>query len=154
MNVIDWDSELKKIEREFDGLPPDNSPADVRERRAAERRAKDRENQRAAELGAWGRLLLVATLGVALHWWPYARSCGEGLYMFLAAEAMLALGGLWVVTATWRARMPKTHALAMAVTLWGIALLAVETLPRIGYAKADPGRPVGWRCAPAQSPRA
>jgi len=154
VSVIDWNTELKKIEREFDGLPPDTSPAEVRERRAAERRAKEQLDQRAAEIGALGRLALVAALGAALHWWPYPRSCGSGLFAYLAAESFLVIGGLWVVISTWKARMPKTHALAMGLMLWGAGLLAIEALPRIGYAKPDPGRPVGWRCQEAaQTPR-
>lgn len=147
MSEIDWNSELRKIEREFDGLPPTSSPAGERERRAAERRAKERVDQRVAEIGAWGRLVLVALLAAALNWWPYPRACGTGLLAFLAAEGVVVVGGLWVAAATWRARMPKTHALAMAAMLWGVGLLAIEVLPRIGYAKPDPGRSAGWECA-------
>ena len=152
MSVIDWNKELRKFEREFDGLPPDDSPNEVRERRAAERRAKAREEQRVAAFGAWGRLALVVALAVALHWWPYPRTCGGGLFTFLGAQSVVVVGGLWVLAATWRARMPRTHALAMAAMLCGVGLLAIETLPRIGYAKADPGRPPGWQCATGTTP--
>lgn len=151
MSVIDWNSELKKIEREFDGLPPDASTPEGRERRAIERREKERVEQHTAAIAAWIKLLLVASLAAALHWWPYPRQCGTGLYAYLAAESVVVIGGLWAAAATWRARMPRTHALAVAAMLWGLGLLAIETLPRIGYAKADPGR-AAWRCDTANPP--
>lgn len=146
MSVIDWNSELRKIEREFDGLPPDPTTPEGRDRRAIERRQKERIAQQAAAVEAWIKLLLVAALALALNWWPYPRSCGTGLYAFLGAEGVVVIGGLWAAAATWRARMPRTHALAMAAMLWGAGLLAIEVLPRIGYAKPDPGRPPGWTC--------
>ena len=146
MSVIDWNSELKKIEREFDCLPPDASTPEGRERRAIERREKERVQQHTAAIAAWIKLALVTALAVALHWWPYPRACGTGLYAYLGAESVVVIGGLWAGAATWRARMPRTHILAMAAMLWGVGLLAIETLPRIGYAKADPGR-TAWQCA-------
>ena len=145
MSVIDWNSELKKIERQFDGLPPDGSTPEGRERRAIERREKERVAQHTAAIAAWIKLGLVTALAVGLNWWPYSRACGTGLYAYLGAESVLVIGGLWAAAATWQARMPKTHALAMAAMLWGVGLLAIETLPRIGYAKADPGR-TSWAC--------
>jgi hypothetical protein len=47
--------------------------------------------------------------------------------------------------------MVRTHILAVAMTLWGVGLVAAEALPRVGYAKvADPANPPGWFCsAPA-----
>lgn len=151
MSVIDWNSELKKIEREFDGLPPDASTPEGRERRAIERREKERVEQHTAAIAAWIKLLLVASLAAALNWWPYPRQCGTGLYAYLGAESVVVIGGLWAAAATWRARMPRTHALAIAAMLWGFGLLAIETLPRIGYAKADPGRAT-WKCDAASPP--
>jgi hypothetical protein len=146
VSVIDWNSELKKIERQFDGLPPDTSTAEGRERRAIERREKERVEQHTAAIAAWIKLALVIALAAALNWWPYPRTCGTGLYAYLGAEAVVVIGGLWAAAATWGARMPRTHVLAMAAMFWGFGLLAIETLPRIGYAKADPGR-VSWSCA-------
>ncbi len=146
MSAIDWNSELKKIERQFDGLPPDGSTPEGRERRAIERREKELVAQHTAAIAAWIKLGLVTALAVGLQWWPYPRTCGIGLYAYLGAESVLVIGGLWAAAATWQARMPKTHALAMGAMLWGFGLLAIETLPRIGYAKPDPGR-TSWQCA-------
>lgn len=57
---------------------------------------------------------------------------------------MVSIGGLWVVTCTWSQRMARAHALAMLVTLWGVGLIAVEILPRVGYARTS--QPVSWLC--------
>jgi len=40
MGEINWLTELRKIEREFDGLPPEPTPMELRARRAAEQRAE------------------------------------------------------------------------------------------------------------------
>lgn len=146
MSEIDWDVELRKIEREFDGLPPTPSAGELRARKAAERREKQRKEERIAALGAWGRLVLVAALAAALYWWPYLRACGPGLFAFLGAESMVVAGGLWVVAFTWRHRMARTHALGMLVVIAGLALILAQVLPRVGYARTDPAHPPQWWC--------
>jgi hypothetical protein len=90
----------------------------------------------------WARLGCVATLGTAILWWPYGRSCGIGLATYLAATTMIIVGGLWVVACTWISRMARTHALAMLVALWGAVLVTVEVLPRSGYARVE----AAWLC--------
>ena len=146
MSQIDWSAELRKIEREYDGLPPEPSAEALRIRRDAERRAKQRKLDEAAALGALGRLVLVVALGVALDFWPYPRECGPGLFAFMGSAGVIVVGGLWAAVATWRGRLPGTHALAIVAMLWGMVLLAAETLPRVGYAKVDPDRPPVWWC--------
>ena len=108
-------------------------------RERAERRRKAERNDR---LWVWARLSVVVILGAAVNWWPYGRSCGFGLAAYVAATAMIIVGGLWVVVCTWTCRMARTHAFAMLVTLWGVGLIAVEVMPRIGYA----ARPAAWLC--------
>jgi len=90
----------------------------------------------------WARLGCVAILGTAILWWPYGRSCGIGLATYLAATTMIIVGGVWVVACTWISRMVRTHALAILVTLWGVALVTSEVLPRIGYAMVE----ATWLC--------
>ena len=142
----DWSTQLKKIEREFDGLPPEPSRAAVKMQTEAERRAQQRAIDRAAALGAAARLFLVVALGAGISLWPYARDCGQGLYTFIAVEAVLVLGGLWIASYTWRHRMPRTHVLGLLVTLSGLILIAAEVLPRTGYATVDPRNPPQWWC--------
>jgi hypothetical protein len=146
MSEIDWPLELRKLEREFDGLPPEPSPARVRARREAERRAQERRAARVRMLGATARLLLVAALAGALGAWPYVRACGPGLFAYLGAEAVVVVGGLWVAWSTWSYRLAKTHAAAMVLVLCGLALITAEVLPRIGYAKVDAKHPPRWWC--------
>ena len=85
----DWSVQLKKIEREFQGLPPEPSPAFKKMQSEEERRAQERAYQRAAMIGAGARLILVFALGVALAFWPYDRECGGGLFGFLGVEIVI-----------------------------------------------------------------
>lgn len=112
-------------------------------RRFDESRDRSGRNEK---LGVWARLLVVAILGGAILWWPYGRNCGVGLASYMTATSMITIGGLWVVACTWIQRMARTHAVAMLVALWGVGLLALEVMPRIGYARADPAHPVSWLC--------
>jgi hypothetical protein len=147
MTGVDWNRELKKIEREYDGLPPEPSSEELRARRAAEDRVRRQNDEAAAAFGAWIRLLLVVTLAASLEFWPYPRICGTGLFGFLGAEAIVVAGGAWVTVSTWKARTPRTHALALMMTLYGIALLEIQVLPRVGYGRTDALHPAGWACA-------
>jgi hypothetical protein len=137
MSEIDWKTELRKVDREFQGLPPEPTAAELREWRLAE----EREQRRRDEVNG-----AVAAAG-ALSFWPYARACGVGLYGYLGAESAVILGGVWVALYTWRRRTARAHITAFVMVLVGIALVGVEVLPRVGYANPDPARPIGWACA-------
>lgn len=142
-----WSSQLKKIEREFDGLPPEPSPALQKMQSEEERRAKERAQTRAAIIGSSARLLLVLALGAALVMWPYSRDCGPGWFSYVGVEGVMIAGGLWVAITTWRARLAKLHIFSLLVVLGGLVLVAAEVLPRIGYAATDPLRPPQIWCA-------
>jgi hypothetical protein len=141
VSQIDWKSKLREIEREYDGLPPEPSPSAQRAKKMAEQAAKDRVSRRWVLV----RLTLVLALSVAILFWPYQAQCGVQLGGFLAASGIVILGGLWIAVLSWHHRMPETHAISMLVVLWGVAVLARETLPRVGYARPDAARTV-WRC--------
>ena len=96
------------------------------------------------EYSVWARFFVVATLAAAILWWPYGRSCGFGLVLYLAATTMIIVGGVWVVACTWILRMARTHVLAMLITLWGAALITAQVLPRVGYAADN----ATWLCGP------
>jgi hypothetical protein len=53
------------------------------------------------------------------------------------AVAMVVIAGVWGARLTWATRLGIAHTVALAIVLWGITLAAEETLPRIGYAKAE-----------------
>ena len=152
MTEIDWNTELRKIEREFDGLPPEPSPAELRSRRAAERRAEERRKERTTRLGVLARLTLVVALAAAIAFWPYRRECGAALFAYMGAEAMIVAGGLWLMACTWRSRMAKTHGVALLMLLWGLVLIGHEILPRIGYARSDAADPPRWVCLTERRP--
>jgi hypothetical protein len=143
----DWSVQLKKIEREFEGLPPEPSPALKKLQSEEERRAQERGQQRAAMFGAGARLILVFALFVAVAIWPYERECGFGLFYYLGVETVIIVGGLWVALTTWRYRLPKMHTLSLLIILTGLVLMAIEILPRIGYAAVDPKHPLHFSCA-------
>lgn len=150
-----WATQLKKIEREFEGLPPEPSPAFQKLQSEEERRAKERALTRAAVIGSSARLILVLALGAALVMWPYSRACGSGWFGFVGVEGMIVAGGVWVAATTWRARLAKLHVLSLLIVLTGLVLIAAEVLPRMGYAVTDPLHPPEIWCAePTSAPPA
>jgi hypothetical protein len=149
----DWSTQLKKIEREFSGLPPEPSPAFKKLQSEEERRAQEKAKQRGAAIGAWARLILVFALFGALIMWPYATDCGGGLFSYIAVKAVIVASGLWVAFTTWRARLPKMHILSLLVALTGLILIAGDVLPRTGYAIVDPKRPPQLWCPDAATPQ-
>lgn len=149
----DWSTQLKKIEREFEGLPPEPSAAFKKMQSEEERRAQERAQQRVAMIGAGARLILVFALFGALTIWPYANDCGWGLFGYIGAEAVIVAGGLWVAFTTWRARLPKMHTLSLLIILVGLILIAVEVLPRTGYASVDPQHPPQLSCPETNAPQ-
>jgi len=153
VSEIDWPTELRKIEREFDGLPAEPTPVELRAQFEAERLVA-MEYGPGAVAGAWMRLLLVAVLGVAVYVWPYPRACGTGLFAFGAAASVVVVGGVWAAVAAWCRLAARAHVLSLVVLAWGVALVAAEVLPRIGYAQVDPANPPQLWCVarPAASP--
>lgn len=156
MSEIDWNTELRKIEREYDGLPPEPSPAELRAQRAADARARQEAERSLARFGASLRLLLVAALLGALWWWPYATSCGVGLDALLLAQTMVVVGGLWTAVFAFRHHLATSHTAALVLVLTGLVLLAAQVLPRLGYITVTGMDATHWRCVAAlvrSSPR-
>jgi hypothetical protein len=143
---IDWSAQLKKIERQFEGLPPEPTESDLRAKRENERRQQMKRKEREAVFSAASRVVLVLSLGLAVNAWPYDRACGAGLGAYLAVAGLIIAGGLWATAGTWQRYAPKLHALALLATAWGIILITAQVLPRVGYAKIDPGNGPAWRC--------
>lgn len=145
--MSDWDAELKKIDRQLESMsdsalipaPPKNAPPAARADVAVER----------ATTRTWGaflRLALATALGVGILFWPYPKQCGVELGGYLAAVSIVTLGGLWSSLWTWRHRTARAHVLSLLLVVWGLLLGALEVLPRVGYAKPDAARPLGWSC--------
>lgn len=85
-------------------------------------------------LAVWGRTLLVLLLAIGVSQWPYARDCGFALYGYTAVLAALVAAGVWAGLMSWRARLGVAHVIAVAVTVFGLALATNVVLPRVGYA--------------------
>ena len=147
MTVIDWNSELRRIEREFDGLPPEPTNAARRARRIDELRAREAAERRSALVGAGARLLLVVALVASIFWWPYASRCGFPLVALVAAQAMIVIGGLWVTVYTWQHHYAVAHAIALTLVVTGLTLVAIQVLPRTGRVRIDGVHATGWSCA-------
>jgi hypothetical protein len=143
---IDWSAQLKKIERQFDGLPTPPTEADLRLQRENERREQLRKLKRDEIFGAASRIVLVLSLSLAINAWPYDRACGAGLLGYLAAAAAIVAGGVWAIVGTWHSRAPKLHAVAILAMAWGTVLLAAQVLPRVGYTNLDLRSRPTWRC--------
>jgi hypothetical protein len=80
---------------------------------------------------------LGAALAIAMPFWPYAKAYSWGLLLYMFAVAMVIVAGVWSARLTWITRLAVAHTLALTIVFWGLTLATVETLPRIGYAKAE-----------------
>jgi hypothetical protein len=95
----------------------------------------------------WGCVALGVLLGIALPQWPYARACGSWLLLYLTAVGTVVVAGLWGARVSWRSRIGFAHVIAVITMIWGLALVAHEVLPRVGYAKVR----LAWRCHDGQA---
>jgi len=93
-------------------------------------------------IALWARVLLGTALGVMITQWPYVHGCGLPLVEYIGAVTMVIVAGGWVAVASWTRRHAAVHVLALLLVLWGIALVAYEILPRVGYA----AQRWGWQC--------
>lgn len=146
MSQTDWDRELKRIEREFEGGSADPIIRLDNSRKAADRHAKDQRKARGGALAVWVRLFLVVALAVGMYFWPYARACGVGLFGYMGAATLVGAGSLWVSASSWQARLVRAHAVSMLMLIVALALLASQILPRVGYAKVDAAQTPVWMC--------
>ena len=85
----------------------------------------------------WVSVGLGVALGIAMPFWPYPKACAWWLLFYLFAVAMVVVAGIWAARLSWMTRLGVAHMVALGVVFWGITLAADETLPRIGYAKAE-----------------
>jgi hypothetical protein len=150
----DWAKELAKIDKQLEGIsddallptpaPKPGSPPAAQAAAKAEAKAIQ---ARTSTLGVMLRLALAVLLGVAMLFWPYEARCGLGLAGYLGAVGAVMLAGGWSAVWSWRHRAGKAHTLSLLLVIWGLVLGAMEILPRVGYAKPDPARPITWTCS-------
>ena len=109
-------------------------------------RVREQAERKVMLFAASARLALVGLLLGALWWWPYANSCGFGLAAFLSAKTMIVVGGMWGAVFAWRNRLVTSHTIAVAFVFTGLALLAADVLPRLGYITIPHMGAVHLRC--------
>ena len=146
MSDIDWSVELRKIEREYDGLPPERTRTQIRLEKIREITAKERFQERLGVFGVLARMALVGALAVSLFWWPYRHDCGFPLAAFLASHLMVIVAGSALAVRTWRDRLawPFGASILFAAIAWTV--IAVHTLPRLGY-PSSMSSASGWSCS-------
>ena len=145
--MSDWDAELKKIDKQLEGMSDSALiPAAARNASPAARAEVAAERAGTRTWGAFLRLALATALGVGILFWPYPKQCGVELGGYLVAAGAVTLGGLWSSLWTWRHRTARAHVLSLLLVVWGVLLLAIEILPHAGYARPDAARPAGWSC--------
>ena len=138
----DWDKELAKIDRAMGRIPEAAPPAPARKAEASVTGPAPAHAGPRATTTTWLRVALVLTLALAMPLWPYPKGCGVGLLSYLTAAGVVVLAGVWAAISTWHRRRAIGHVLAILVLIWGLALMAAEVLPRIGYAK----NAIRWTC--------
>ena len=149
--MTDWDAELKKIDKQLESISDGALiPAAPKSAAPAVKAAVAQERATTRTWPAFLRLALATALAVGILFWPYPSRCGAGLAGYLAAVAVVTVGGLWSSVWTWRHRTSRAHVLSLLLVVYGLVLGAMEILPRAGYAKPDASRPAGFSCvAPA-----
>jgi hypothetical protein len=90
----------------------------------------------------WLKVGLAVLTGAAMTLWPYGHACGFGLFLYLAAVAVIIVAAGWGSVSSWKLRMGAAHAASLLTIFWGIVLAAQQMLPRVGYAAVA----ASWRC--------
>ncbi len=150
MSDIDWSVELRKIEREFDGFPPEPTRTQISLQKIREITAKQRFNERLAVAGTWTRLELVGALAASLFWWPYGHRCGIPLLTFLFSNAMVVVGGASLAVRGWRERLVWVFSGSALCVVLAWTIVALHVLPRLGYSPAG-GTSTAWSCSASVS---
>jgi hypothetical protein len=148
----DWDKELAKIDKQLESISdaqlfPDKKTPSGAPAAPAQRAQVADERAATASWPAILRLTLSVILGVGILFWPYGNRCGVGLFGYLASVAVVLAAGVWSSVWTWRHRTARAHVLSILLIVYGLILGAVETLPRIGYARQW----LPWSCVVAPS---
>jgi hypothetical protein len=141
----DWDKELAAIDRAMARHQPQAEPPPAKPGSAPALPAPQptvAKPHKAAGLTTWMRVGLAAVLALAMPFWPYEHGCGIGLATYLGAAVVVVLAGIWGAVSSWRRHRGVAHIVALLVTLWGLGLVMVELLPRVGYAK----QVIRWTC--------
>jgi hypothetical protein len=153
----DWDKELAKIDKQISSMSdadltrvapssatPVSAPVSAPASAPAGRTAIAGGAVPPSMWSLYLRAGLSAAVAISVPFWPYASRCGLGLAGYLAGVSVVVAAGGWSALAAWRARAGRIHVLALTIIVWGLALVSIEVLPRVGYGK-DAARAT-WTC--------
>ena len=143
MTERNWDKEMAKIDKQLESVSDSQLFPEKAGASAAQKAATVTDRAATQSWPAILRLVLAATLGVGVLFWPYENRCGAGLGGYLFVVSAVAASGVWSAVWTWRHRTGRAHALSLLVIIWGLVLASAEVLPRSGYAKQK----LPWSCS-------
>jgi hypothetical protein len=147
----DWDKEMAEIDKVIASgkAPPlSNAPAlpaatgSSRGAVAAGSGALPTATRHRDKFAVWFRALLGVAGAAALPFWPYGKSCGLMLYLYLLATLAISVVGAWTMRGAWTHRRGVAHTVGLLVLLGGLSFAAIEILQRTGYAAVR----LGWTC--------
>lgn len=154
----DWDKELAKIDRLMtkqggQAPAPEAARAGPPARREPAEAASPGTSQRPAAPASEGRnrggfaVWLITLLGpigaAALTVWPYPRTCGMFLWVYLVGVLGVLAAGIWAMRTAWESRRGVPMVIGLATLLAALVLAAAEVLPRVGYA----AHALTWTCS-------
>jgi len=147
----DWDKEMAEIDKIIaSGKAPPPAPAPQALPAGAPTRSSvpaavasgPVETRGRDKVGVWFRTLLGAAGAAALPFWPYGKSCGVMLYVYLLGTLGVIAAGIWAMRGAWTHRRGVAHIGGLLVLLAGLGFAAIEIIHRTGFAA---GR-LGWIC--------
>lgn len=150
----DWDKELAEIDKIIasgkapppaPGAPVPAAPAREGQPRSGVPVASlpgQLQTRGRDKVGVWFRTLLGAAGAAALPFWPYGKTCGTMLYLYMVGTVAVIAAGIWAMRGAWIHRRGVAHTGGLLVLLAGLSLAAIEILHRTGAAS---GR-LGWIC--------
>ena len=145
MSDVDWNVELRKIERQFDGLPPN-----VRGRRSACRglgNRRERAIQTCASPSSGSGHACSSSRSWRCHSLVALRaSVRLSARLVLLANAVVIVGGVALAVRTWRDRIGWVFGGSAPCVVVAWTVMALHILPRLGYSPTG-GTSAGWSCA-------
>lgn len=138
----DWDKDLAAVDKAIESwkaTTPGTSPSAAKPTPVVVAKATEPPKGATA---TWLRVFLVLAFAVAVPFWPYPRQCGVNLFLYMGVISLLVVAGAWGASNSWGRRLGKAHVLSLLTVIWGLALIAAEVLPRVGYAAQQ----AQWMC--------
>jgi len=152
----DWDKELAAIDKVIartQSTPGSPAPAAPPQLPVSQRggqpapagagvAAPAHVTRRRDTMGVWFRALLGAAGAAALPFWPYGKTCGLVLGLYMTGTVAVAAAGIWTMRGAWTHRRGGAMTAGVLVLLAGLGLGGIEVLRRTAFAAV----PLHWIC--------